>query len=350
MATIQKTTVRRYNGVDWDSIFFSTSADIVSLGAAQSIDGTEETFTIGSNLAATDTMSTLMTKVVNRMATLDGTVIPALQAGSGVTSIDASKISGVLTRAQLPVDVSGNGIEVASESAKNALTYEEVYQGDIVKVTGGAVYLCTKSDVTAVKYMKLNDETATVAWSRITGTPTTLSGYGITDAVGTADLVDVAAGNAGKVLKIGADGKLAADITGDAQTLGGQAVSYFATAADMTNVKDVVGDDSKGLVKNVADLQNNMQNIDASWVKTGPLLLSVIPHAALERIYTVTDGSKLANLTTAQVQNGDTVKVADKDGVIGAMYLVADDTKLGTEDYMDGLVQYAAGTAAGVAW
>src|SRR5699024_8613173 len=111
-ATIQKTTVRRYNGVDWDSIFFSTSADIVSLGAAQSIDGTEETFVIGSNLDATDTMSTLMTKVVNRMATLDGTVIPALQAGSGVTSIDASKISGVLTRAQLPVDVSGNGIEV----------------------------------------------------------------------------------------------------------------------------------------------------------------------------------------------------------------------------------------------
>lgn len=350
MATIQKTTVRRYNGVDWDSIFFSTSADIVSLGAAQSIDGTEETFTIGSNLAATDTMSTLMTKVVNRMATLDGTVIPALQAGSGVTSIDASKISGVLTRTQLPVDVSGNGIEVASESAKNALTYEEVYQGDIVKVTGGAVYLCTKSDVTAVKYMKLNDETATVAWSRITGTPTTLSGYGITDAVGTADLVDVAAGNAGKVLKIGADGKLAANITGDAQTLGGQAVSYFATAADMTNVKDVVGDDSRGLVKNVADLQNNMQNIDASWVKTGTLPLSVIPHAALERIYTVTDASKLANLTTAQVQNGDTVKVADKDGVIGAMYLVADDTKLGTEDYMDGLVQYAAGTAASVAW
>ena len=118
----------------------------------------------------------------------------------------------------------------------------------------------------------------------------------------------------------------------------------------MTNVKDVVGDDSKGLVKNVADLQNNMQNIDASWVKTGTLPLSVIPHAALERIYTVTDASELANLTTAQVQNGDTVKVADKDGVIGAMYLVADDTKLGTEDYMDGLVQYAAGTAASVAW
>ena len=255
MATIQKTTVRRYNGVDWDSIFFSTSADIVSLGAAQSIDGTEETFAIGSNLAATDTMSTLMTKVVNRMATLDGTVIPALQAGSGVTSIDASKISGVLTRAQLPVDVSGNGIEVANESAKNALTYEEVYQGDIVKVTGGAVYLCTKSDVTAVKYMKLNDETATVAWSRITGTPTTLSGYGITDAVGTADLVDVAAGNAGKVLKIGADGKLAADITGDAQTLGGQAVSYFATATAVSALTTTVGNSGSGLVKDVADLK-----------------------------------------------------------------------------------------------
>ena len=237
MATIQKTTVRRYNGVDWDSIFFSTSADIVSLGAAQSIDGTEETFTIGSNLAATDTMSTLMTKVVNRMATLDGTVIPALQAGSGVTSIDASKISGVLTRAQLPVDVSGNGIEVASESAKNALTYEEVYQGDIVKVTGGAVYLCTKSDVTAVKYMKLNDETATVAWSRITGTPTTLSGYGITDAVAKTDVAYAGgAGAANKVVGATADGKLAFDITGDAATVGGHAADYFATAQALADL------------------------------------------------------------------------------------------------------------------
>lgn len=350
MATIQKTTVRRYNGVDWDSIFFSTSADIVSLGAAQSIDGTEETFAIGSNLAATDTMSTLMTKVVNRMATLDGTVIPALQAGSGVTSIDASKISGVLTRAQLPVDVSGNGIEVASESAKNALTYDEVYQGDIVKVTGGAVYLCTKSDVTAVEYMKLNDEAATVAWSRITGTPTTLSGYGITDGVNTADLVDVAAGNAGKILKIGTDGKLAADITGDAATLGGQVPAYYATAANLTTLSNVVGNESAGLVKDVADLQTGLQNIDATWVKTGTLPLSVIPKAALERIYTVNSAADLATLTSEQVQDGDTVKVADKGDTIGAMYMVADVTKLGTADYMQGLIAYSAGTAASVAW
>lgn len=350
MATIQKTTVRRYNGVDWDSIFFSTSADIVSLGAAQSIDGTEETFAIGSNLAATDTMSTLMTKVVNRMATLDGTVIPALQAGSGVTSIDASKISGVLTRAQLPVDVSGNGIEVASESAKNALTYEEVYQGDIVKVTGGAVYLCTKSGVDSISYMKLNDETATVAWSRITGAPTTLQGYGITDGVNTANLVDVAAGNAGKILKIGTDGKLAADITGDAATLGGQAPAYYATAANLTTLSNVVGNESAGLVKDVADLQTGLQNIDATWVKTGTLPLSVIPKAALERIYTVNSAADLATLTSEQVQNGDTVKVADKGDTIGTMYMVADATKLGTDDYMQGLIAYSAGTAASVAW
>lgn len=350
MATIQKTTVRRYNGVDWDSIFFSTSADIVSLGAAHSIEGTEEKFTVGSNLEATDTMSTLMTKVVNRMATLDGTVIPALQAGSGVTSIDASKISGVLTRAQLPVDVSGNGIAVASESAKNALTYEEVYQGDIVKVTGGAVYLCTKSDVTAVKYMKLNDETATVAWSRITGAPTTLQGYGITDGVNTADLVDVAAGNAGKILKIGTNGKLAADITGDAATLGGQAPAHYATAANLTTLSNVVGNESAGLVKDVADLQTGLQNIDATWVKTGTLPLSVIPKAALERIYTVNSAADLVTLTSEQVQNGDTVKVADEGDTIGTMYMVADVTKLGTADYMQGLIAYSAGTAASVAW
>src|SRR5699024_7288674 len=53
-------------------------------------------------------------------------------------------------------------------------------------------------------------------WNKITSTPTTLTGYGITDAVNVADVIESSAGtsSAGKILKLNADGKLAASITG----------------------------------------------------------------------------------------------------------------------------------------
>src|SRR5699024_8839416 len=138
------------------------------------------------------------------------------QNGTGITSVNASAIKGVIDRANLPTDVGGKGVEVDSEGAKNALTKGDVNIGDIVKVKNGAVYLVTATDP-KVTYMTLSDETSQVAWSRITGKPTTVDGYGITDAVKTADLANAGgAGAANKVAQATADGKLAFDITGDA--------------------------------------------------------------------------------------------------------------------------------------
>lgn len=131
MATTLKTTVRRYNGVDWDSVFFGTSSDIVAFGKDYAVEGAGTApFTVGTNLNTTDTVSDLVQKLVNRMATLDGTVIPALQNGSGITSVNASAIKGVINRANLPTDVGGKGVEVDSEGAKNALTKGDVNIGD----------------------------------------------------------------------------------------------------------------------------------------------------------------------------------------------------------------------------
>lgn len=346
MATTLKTTVRRYNGVDWDSVFFGTSSDIVAFGKDYQVEGAGSApFTVGTNLNTTDTVSDLVQKLVNRMATLDGTVIPGLQNGTGITSVNASAIKGVIDRANLPTDVGGKGVEVESESAKTALTKEDVNIGDIVKVKNGAVYLVTATDPN-VTYMTLSDETSQVAWSRITGKPTTLSGYGITDAVKTADLANAGgAGAANKVAQATADGKLAFDITGDAATVGGHAPSYFGTATDVGALKSTVGDAGSGLVKDVADLKTGLQNIDAGQIKTGTLPLSVIPHGALERMYVVENAGDLATVTSEQVQNGDTIRVNG-----GSMYFVTDDTKLGTGDYMQGLAEYTAGTASSVNW
>lgn len=346
MATTLKTTVRRYNGVDWDSVFFGTSSDIVAFGKDYEVVGAGSApFTVGSNLNTTDTVSDLVQKLVNRMATLDGTVIPNLQNGTGITSINASAIQGVIDRANLPTDVGGKGVEVESESAKTALTKSDVNIGDIVKVKNGAVYLVTATDPN-VTYMTLSDETSQVAWSRITGKPTTVDGYGITDAVKTADLANAGgAGAANKVAQATADGKLAFDITGDAATVGGHDSSYFATATDVTALKSTVGNEGAGLVKDVADLKTGLQNIDAGQIKTGTLPLSVIPHGALERMYVVESEDDLATVTSEQVQNGDTIRVNG-----GSMYYVTDDTKLGTGDYMQGLAVYTAGTASSVNW
>lgn len=346
MATTLKTTVRRYNGVDWDSVFFGTSSDIVAFGKDYEVVGAGSApFTVGSNLNTTDTVSDLVQKLVDRMATLDGTVIPNLQNGTGITSINASAIQGVIDRANLPTDVGGKGVEVESESAKTALTKSDVNIGDIVKVKNGAVYLVTATDPN-VTYMTLSDETSQVAWSRITGKPTTVDGYGITDAVKTADLANAGgAGAANKVAQATADGKLAFDITGDAATVGGHDSSYFATATDVTSLKSTVGNEGAGLVKDVADLKTGLQNIDAGQIKTGTLPLSVIPHGALERMYVVESEDDLATVTSEQVQNGDTIRVNG-----GSMYYVTDDTKLGTGDYMQGLAVYTAGTASSVNW
>lgn len=346
MATTLKTTVRRYNGVDWDSVFFGTSSDIVAFGKDYEVEGAGTApFTVGTNLNTTDTVSDLVQKLVNRMATLDGTVIPGLQNGTGITSVNASAIQGVIDRANLPADVGGKGVEVESESAKTALTKSDVNIGDVVKVKNGAVYLVTATDPN-VTYMTLSDETSQVAWSRITGKPTTVDGYGITDAVKTADLANAGgAGAANKVAQATADGKLAFDITGDAATVGGHAPSYFGTATDVTALKSTVGNEGAGLVKDVADLKTGLQNIDAGQIKTGTLPLSVIPHGALERMYVVESEDDLATVTSEQVQNGDTIRVNG-----GSMYYVTDDTKLGTGDYMQGLAVYTAGTASSVNW
>ena len=64
MATIQKTTLKRYNGTDWDPVYLANSADITYLGAGFAVaEGAG--FTIGESVAATETTSALLTKIIN---------------------------------------------------------------------------------------------------------------------------------------------------------------------------------------------------------------------------------------------------------------------------------------------
>lgn len=64
-------------------------------------------------------------------------------------------------------------------------------------------------------------------WDDIKGKPTTLAGYGITDAVNSSDVVTVATAN--KILKLDTSGKLVADVTGNISGNAGTATKLAAS-------------------------------------------------------------------------------------------------------------------------
>jgi phage-related tail fiber protein len=76
---------------------------------------------------------------------------------------------------------------------------------------------------------------------------------------------------------------------------------------------------------------------------TGTIDIERLPVGALERLVLVETDEDRLQLTTNDIQKGDTVKVVDT----SKMYFVVDDTKLSTED---GYVEYSAGSATAVDW
>lgn len=93
-----------------------------------------------------------------------------------------------------------------------------------------------------------------------------------------------------------------------------------------------------GVVPNIG-AANGVASLDSSAL----IPITQIPPAALERLVIVANQAARFALTTATVQNGDTVKQTDT----ATMYFVIDDTNLGNAA---GYSIYTAGTAASVAW
>ena len=340
MATIQKTTLKRYNGTDWDPVYLANSADITYIGTGFEV-ASGEGFEKGESISASTSTYDLLKRVIEGLTAVTKDKLPALEAGTALTEVDVSKLKGIISRDNLPADVGGKGKEVASEEAKNALTKADVNIGDIVKVTGGKVYLVTGNDPMA--YLELTDSASDIAWARVTGTPDTLAGYGITDAVASAEKVTVAsAENKGKILVLNDNGKLDVDITGDAAKLGGQLPAYYTAKTDHDTLAGRVTTNEG----DITTLKKDIKAIDASWITTGTIAIDRLPATVIERMYVADNAAALANLTTEQVQNGDTVKLADTK----KMYYVIADDKLGTEAYMDAFTEYTAGIASSVDW
>lgn len=83
--------------------------------------------------------------------------------------------------------------------------------------------------------------------------------------------------------------------------------------------------------------------LDASKITSGTINIERLPKGALERLVIVANRTARFALTTADVQEGDTVKQSDT----GAMYFVINSTKLNNEA---GYSVYTAGAATSVPW
>lgn len=341
MATIQKTTLKRFNGTDWDPVYLANSADISYIGTGFEV-ASGEGFEKGESISASASTYEILKRTVEGLTAVMKDKIPALEAGTSLSSVDVKLLKGVIDRANLPADVGGKGKEVESEDAKAALTKTDVNIGDIVKVNGGKVYLVT--GVEPMAFMELSDSASEIAWSRITGTPTTLAGYGITDKlVAESEKVTTASvANAGKILVLNAEGKLDADVTGSAAKFGGQEPSYYTTKADHDTLAGRVTTNEG----DISTLKTDIKAIDAAWITKGVISIDRLPATAVERVYVTPDEAGRQALTTEQVQNGDTVKV----NATGKMFFVVDDTKLGTAEWADAFMEYSAGVAGSVAW
>ena len=79
-----------------------------------------------------------------------------------------------------------------------------------------------------------------VDWTHVFNTPTTLLGYGISDAVNTSMVSETSA--AGKLVKVNAANKLPVNISGDADTLDGIHAAGFATATHTHPIATTVVD------------------------------------------------------------------------------------------------------------
>ena len=117
----------------------------------------------------------------------------------------------------------------------------------------------------------------------------------------------------------------------------------WGTARTITVTGAVTG--SAAGVDGSGDITITTTTVDASKL-TGTIDVARLPQTALERLYVAENDKARLALTTAEVQNGDVVKVTDT----GKMYYVKDDTKLGGATPEQAFEEFTAGTASSVPW
>ena len=168
--------------------------------------------------------------------------------------------------------------------------------------------------------------------------PTTLAGYGITDAAAKNHTHNYAGSTSAGGAANSVANSIAIKLNGGA-TEGTNLFTFNGSAAKTINITPSgIGAAAAKHTHQSADIVS----LDAAKL-TGTISIDRLPAGALERCIVVPDDTARKALTTAKAQVGDTVKVTDT----GHMYMIVDDSKL---DDDTGYVEYTAGSASSVPW
>ena len=140
-----------------------------------------------TTLAFLDATSSIQTQLNAKEATANKGV------ANGYASLDSNALIPIT---QIPPAALERLVIVANQAARFALTTTTVQNGDTVKQTDTNIMYFVSDDTNlgnAGGYTTYTAGTASsVAWSGVTGTPTTLTGYGITDYAAAAKAAAVA--------------------------------------------------------------------------------------------------------------------------------------------------------------
>lgn len=148
-------------------------------------DATTKAKTVQENLNTHAANVTDAHDTANRLQTMRSSLTN--YCDQSVANIDASKItSGVLDIARIPAAALERLTQVANQAARFALTTDSVQLGDTVKQldTGIMYVVVDTANLNNVKgYVEYTAGTAAaVPWTGVQDKPTTVTGYGITDA------------------------------------------------------------------------------------------------------------------------------------------------------------------------
>lgn len=282
--------------------------------------------------------------------------IEALETANKNTTGNYNKANGLVqldSNALIPsalIPAEFKEVKVVNDiAARNALpnpytglsVFVKDASGDASVNAGGAYYIYDGS--AWVKTSEAESMDVVLNWSAIQQKPTTLSGYGITDAVKSSDVVSTA--TAGKILKLNANAKLPADVVGNADTASKlkSPVLIGVTGADVDNAS-VSFDGSKDVNVNVV--------LSATGVSAGTYTKVTVDTKGRVTAAANLTANDIPSLDWAKITTGKPTTVAGYgitdalkktgDTMTGALTLAADPTQAmhaATKAYVDSVVQ-----------
>lgn len=209
------------------------------------------------------------------------------------------------------------------------------------ETTDPILYLVTDDTLLSTKegYIQYPVGTATnVGWTNITGKPSTVSGYGITDTytktqIETLNNTAITTGNVYADQKANSNNTLITNLNLSLTSHKEDTIAHV-TQVEKTSWNNKVDASHQ-------HLSDGNVEIDGSDIVSGIINIARIPQGAIEKLVKVANDTERFALTLTNVQNGDSVAVLNTatSGPI-YLYIVTDETKLSNTS---GYTEYTSG-------